>query len=334
MKFTCGSKHTDETKKKISKANSGRTAWNKGKKCPPTEKVLAHLKELHKKMIGRVVSESTRKRISEIHKGKVVSEETRKKQSENNVGMLGKQQTPETRRKISESRMGHVVTKETREKLRIQKLGKPLTEEHKQKIGNTLKGQRVGEKHPMWGKKRTEESKRKTSESLKKNPPMLGKKHTDETKNKLRVARSKQVFTEETRRKLSVASTGRKYPPRTQEAKNKMRDAKLGIYEGEGNPNWRGGIGKLPYPYQWKKTLKRSIRERDNYTCQICGCFGKYIHHIDYDKDNIDPDNLITLCLKDHGRTNGHRKDWEESLLAIVEERNYYLKEKTWKQKQ
>jgi len=50
--------------------------------------------------------------------------------------------------------------------------------------------------------------------------------------------------------------------------------------------------------------LKRQIKERDNYQCQWGEkCKDKsisrsnlIIHHIDYDENNNDPNNLITLC--------------------------------------
>ena len=34
------------------------------------------------------------------------------------------------------------------------------------------------------------------------------------------------------------------------------------------------------------------------------------INHIDYDKNNCNPDNLITLCYKCHLKTRDNRKEW------------------------
>lgn len=76
--------------------------------------------------------------------------------------------------------------------------------------------------------------------------------------------------------------------------------------------NWQGGVGRLPYPFEWTETLKESIRQRDNYKCQFC--FKKQInkklciHHIDKDKNNLDPKNLISLCRSCHTKIhNGGR---------------------------
>ena len=66
------------------------------------------------------------------------------------------------------------------------------------------------------------------------------------------------------------------------------------------------------------KTFKRSIRERDHYLCQIC-LHGKGIdvHHIDYNKQNCNPENLITLCESCHGKTNGNRIYWKNYFKKI-----------------
>jgi len=92
---------------------------------------------------------------------------------------------------------------------------------------------------------------------------------------------------------------------------------------GENHPNWQGGIGKLPYPYEFNKKLKELIRERDNYTCQICDIKEKVfyrkldVHHIDYDKDNLDPRNLISLCQNCHSRTNFKREYWQKYFAEL-----------------
>jgi len=77
---------------------------------------------------------------------------------------------------------------------------------------------------------------------------------------------------------------------------------------GDKNPRWKGGSSKSFTYYNGKftKKLKQIIRERDGYVCQICG--GKdsnQVHHIDYDKSNCDENNLITLCVKCHGKCHG-----------------------------
>ena len=88
------------------------------------------------------------------------------------------------------------------------------------------------------------------------------------------------------------------------------------------NPMWKGGLSFLPYPSQFNNYLKRKIRKRDNYICQKCGIteeqhlkiYGAilYIHHIDYDKQNNQENNLITLCNKCNIKANYNRKYWKQ----------------------
>ena len=79
---------------------------------------------------------------------------------------------------------------------------------------------------------------------------------------------------------------------------------------GENNCNWNNGSSFKPYSISWTKTLKRTIRERDNYICQICGEeSATFVHHKDYKKLNCNSENLITLCNSCHTKTN-YNRDW------------------------
>lgn len=75
-----------------------------------------------------------------------------------------------TRRKISEANMGHPVSEEARQKIsesnkgrKPPNFGTPMPEEQKQKISKALKGKYGGENSHWFGKKHTEESKRRIS---------------------------------------------------------------------------------------------------------------------------------------------------------------------------
>jgi 5-methylcytosine-specific restriction endonuclease McrA len=173
------------------------------------------------------------------------------------------------------------------------------------------------------------------------------RKHTDETKQKMRQARVGIVFTQEhknnikknhsyvwkgqhltdeQKKKISLKHKGRIFTP---EWKKKISQAKIGKVSplkgkqrpnlsGPNHYNWKGGHSFGPYSIDWKDTLKRSIKERDKYTCQICDKQPEIfaIHHIDYNKLNCDPENLITLCLSCHAKTNTHRDYWQQLLTT------------------
>lgn len=96
---------------------------------------------------------------------------------------------------------------------------------------------------------------------------------------------------------------------------------------GKNNPNWSGGYSYKDYcPIFFDKEYKEVIRSRDNYECQNPYCYKKAkrlnIHHIDYDKKNCGPDNLITLCVGCNGRANKDR-DWHIAWYQTIMNHKY-----------
>ena len=114
--------------------------------------------------------------------------------------------------------------------------------------------------------------------------------------------------------KIKDTSNRRKF--NTEKTKRKMSEAHKGKHIREKNCNWKGGISFEPYPLDWTDDLRESIRKRDNFICQLCGIHQDelnrklHIHHIDYLKDNLDPQNLISLCNNCHQKTNFNRSYW------------------------
>jgi hypothetical protein len=97
---------------------------------------------------------------------------------------------------------------------------------------------------------------------------------------------------------------------------------------GSGNPNWRGGISCEPYCDIWlDKEFKEDIKKRDNYKCQNPDCWGTsgrlVIHHIDYNKKNCSPNNLITLCNSCNSRANKdrdlHKQLYKKQVKLLME---------------
>ena len=97
---------------------------------------------------------------------------------------------------------------------------------------------------------------------------------------------------------------------------------------GENHPNFIHGQGYSPYPIEFNDALKAKIRKRDNYTCQNCNIteeehiivFGQKlsIHHIDYNKNNCEEDNLIAVCYNCNIRANFNREYWRKYFKSRI----------------
>ena len=193
-------------------------------------------------------------------------------------------------------KIGFKHSEETKSKLREKNIGKKLSEITKKLISKNNAKFWLGKKRPSPSK----QTRKKIGLSL------LGRK--------------RKPLSEEHKRKISESEKGRKQPIETKlkislglKGMNKSKEH-IKKLSGENHWNWRGGVSYEIYSFDWTKTLKQSIRERDKFTCQLCGKLQKErafcIHHIDYNKKNCNPNNLITLCMSCHSKTNINREYW------------------------
>lgn len=74
---------------------------------------------------------------------------------------------------------------------------------------------------------------------------------------------------------------------------------------------------KREYPKGWwGKKHREYARKLTDFVCAICKVKEELlgerlsIHHIDYDKKNLDSGNLLPLCRPCHTKTNGNRDYW------------------------
>ena len=189
-----------------------------------------------------------------------------------------------------------------------------------------------GNKNPIYGKLRPKNICKKISNSLKGrivsektrikiSDAMRGKIKTKETRNKLSKAQKGKKASNETCKKMSKSLKGRLT---SSETRKKLSEGQKKFYQNNplyhvknNNPCWRGGISFLPYSSEFNKNLKRKILKRDDHICKVCGRLGNSIHHIDYNKKNSDPSNLITLCVPCHMKTNYDRDHWIKYFNSI-----------------
>ena len=93
---------------------------------------------------------------------------------------------------------------------------------------------------------------------------------------------------------------------------------------GPNHHNWKGGISFEPYCSIWKdKDFKESIKERDGYRCLNPYCNKNnsrlVVHHIDYNKKECSPSNLITVCNSCNTKANIDREwhtAWYQAILC------------------
>jgi hypothetical protein len=178
------------------------------------------------------------------------------------------------------------------------------------------------------GKKRSEETKRKISESQSgENHPLYGKERSDEFKknlsNKLsgrdapwidKAVETRENWSESRKREWreSISST----------MKDKWRN---GEYNVEDHPFYKDGRytdNKDEYydTYEdFTQSLKKTIRKRDNSICVLCEKPARAVHHIDENKKNSSKSNLITLCQSCHAFYHNISNSKQKDLRALFE---------------
>lgn len=216
--------------------------------------------------------EQIRKRMDAVAKTKAAWTEERHEEFINKIREANSKRDPETKRKFTHCHDG-----------------KPAWNKGKKMP------QYSGPNHWNWGNNMPKESIEKMRKSL------TGKKQSPELIKKRFDARAGYKHSLETKVKIGKANNG----------KSNGMFGKMGSL----SSNWRGGTSFEPYPLTWTFALRELIRERDGRKCRICdiGENGKrhIVHHVDYDKKNIIPENLATLCLPCHIKTNYHREAWQ-----------------------
>jgi transposase-like protein len=107
--------------------------------------------------------------------------------------------------------------------------------------------------------------------------------------------------------------------------------ARVGRQSGADNPAWKGGVADWDYAPEWKR-IAREIRNRDEWTCQMCqeqrSHWGHslHVHHIDGNKLNNDGTNLIAVCASCHPR-GSNEVEFAPALRSIAANREEVMPE-------
>lgn len=284
---------------------------------------------------GWKMTEEQRQRNIEAQKKAWANPELRKRHSLVHMGQVAWNKgktgaySPEQLKRMSESHIGHVPwnkgktwgkgispSKETIEKLRLSHLGQKSWNKGKIGVYSEESRKKMSESH-----KRLELSNDNDTRFKK------GHKFSEEILRKIREATKRAMANPEVLRKLSESHKGHvpwnkgKIGIYNAEQLKRMSEALKGKpawnkgITGEKSTSWRGGLSFEPYSPEWTEVLKNLIKERDNHICQMCSKKGNIVHHIDYNKKNSSPENLITLCNTCHGKTNHYREKWKKFFL-------------------
>ena len=170
-----------------------------------------------------------------------------------------------------------------------------------------------------------------------------GIKLSEEHKHKVSIAlkgKKRSPCTPEHRKKISIAKKGCKGTPCSEEIKKLFSESR----RGSNGSNWKGGTStisdRLRHSLQYNE-WRKSVYERDDYACQICGQkssgnlnadhiipFCKIIEKLRFEQgiDNLynkalfypllwDVNNGRTLCIKCHRKTDtyGFRKEYKKN---------------------
>jgi len=206
--------------------------------------------------------------------------------------------------------------------------GKHHSEETKQKIrenrrrlfgeDNPMFGRR-GEDSPHWGSKRTEEVKKRMGLSISK--ALKGKFEGAKNPNWKGgpvLVRCSNCGRPLLRSRITLGKNEYFYCNIKCQGQWRSRN-----WTGSSNPRYLPGKQRF-YSEDFNSQLKELIRLRDGYRCQKCGCSGLKngqklsVHHIDYNKENSLPLNLISLCRACNVAVNFNRKKWIRYFKRIL----------------
>jgi len=175
--------------------------------------------------------------------------------------------------------------------------------------GRALKGRKLTEDHrkALVGRKPTKET------LLKLRLAKLGTKHTPETLNKLSKAKKGRSLSKEHTENIRKALKGIKQPKISLTTQKSWQDPLIREKRLTGmSRKFYSWCAEVPfevnkeYPTEFTTKLRNQIKQRDNFTCQECNKiesqlkYKLHVHHIDYNKKNNKPENLITLCKSCH----------------------------------
>lgn len=333
---------SEETRKKISDANTGEKNPN----------------------FGKPRSEETKRKISLSNTGKTPSEETRRKLS---IARKGRVITKETRMKLSIAGKGRIITEETRSKLRDAQIG-----DKSYMFGKTLNNTTCEKiSAALTGITRSPETIKRMSESkMGDKNPNFNKSPSKETLEKRIKSNTGKIRTLESCKRISESLLGKLF---SEDRCIKISMGHQGITNRE---DWEGYVKEQSYCGIFTPEFKMRQYEVTGYKCLMCGEILDHpeCHHVYWQKssccqnvdeigelyfnifgEKVNPEILLisdkekeleyglnkfaTLCSSCHGKVKGSKNgksriDYIREIENIINTqyngRSYYTKEEYW----
>jgi hypothetical protein len=234
----------------------------------------------------------------------------------------GKKHSEETKKKISLAAKGRIIPKWQKKKISEAQLAIRDKVSKRMKENNPSKDPSVVKK--ILKSRKESGAIKKCSERMKKNNPMMDSKIAA----KATKARLANGFAERASKRMK-----RHNPIHDSLVEKRWRKSMKKIHDRwkedpTTTPNWKGGIAIEPYCDAWAdQNYKKDIMDRDGNKCMNPSCSGFCqklgVHHINYDKQNCTPSNLLTLCISCNAKANFKRSSWGKFYSKIVRHTYY-----------
>ena len=156
---------------------------------------------------------------------------------------------------------------------------------------------------------------------------------TEETRKKVSESLKRVVRTPDHCKHISESKKGERHPlfgkHIPDDTRRKMSESHKGKFAGEKSWFWKGGLSFEPYCIKFNNEFRERVRAFFGYRCVECGVLQSVkklsVHHVNFRKDSCcSPDAprlFVPLCKSCHSKTNHRREYWEHHFTEMITEK-------------
>lgn len=219
------------------------------------------------------------------------------------------------------------------------RLGQHLTTEQKKQLSDAMTGRtRLGQscaldcdckRHSLENRNRSSEALKRQWQDPAKRQLMSNGWAPESRAARITIGMAGKTHTEETKAKISASQKGHA-PSNLNQSVSRVchypgceivivTSPAFARIKGCSRAHGRIPGPNLPYSPEWPR-VRVETWERDKYTCVLCGkaeLKRPEAHHLNYDKSDCRPENLVTLCSACH-QSNHRKGSWPLTLSAFA----------------